>query len=468
MDRDKLTKFSLSLYGDITAYNEVMSKARCRIFYKYGNRNGTYITDEFAEKLISTLPYAPIKGIYDSMADDFTDHGKQRYEGRIYGIVPFEPNFAWESHLDEDGVQRTYACVDVLLYTAIYKEEAMNIMNSAQSMELYADSIKGDWKYIEGKRYFVFTDGCFLGLQALGQDYEPCFEGAAFYSLYDSIQELISRIERFELQSNQTGGEKSMNFKLSDDQKYNMIWTLLNPRFNEENGYAMDYAVCDVYDEYAIVFSFEKNGYERAYYTKDDSNDSLEINKMETCYIVDINEEEKKALEVVHAINGNTYEKIDENFESITNENTALKEEKETFSQKIGEFEEQITTLNQEKADMQIELDEAKKNYTDSVEENNSLKSQVEELTSFKADILMKEKEAIIEQYVNVLDAEVINSFKEKMNDLTKEELDKELAYSLVHSQPELFTKKKEDTGYVPKDDPAPSGIEGILSRYKK
>ena len=106
MDKKDLTKFSLSIYGDVTAFNEVLSKARCRIFYKYENRNGTYITDEFAEKLIKSLPYAPVKGIYDG--DDYSDHGMERNEGRIYGIVPENPNVAWEEHLDEDGVKEIW------------------------------------------------------------------------------------------------------------------------------------------------------------------------------------------------------------------------------------------------------------------------------------------------------------------------------------------------------------------------
>ena len=79
MNKEQMTSFSLSVYGNVTAYNEVLSQARCRIFYKGANRNGTFITDEFADKLVSTLPYTPVKGIYDSMEDDFTDHGKQRY-----------------------------------------------------------------------------------------------------------------------------------------------------------------------------------------------------------------------------------------------------------------------------------------------------------------------------------------------------------------------------------------------------
>ena len=55
-----------------------------------------------------------------------------------------------------------------------------------------------------------------------------------------------------------------MNFKLSDNQKYNMIWTLLNSRFNEENDYTMDYAICDVYDEECVQILEEYDGDEEA------------------------------------------------------------------------------------------------------------------------------------------------------------------------------------------------------------
>ena len=46
-----ILEFSVNIYGNLEKYNEVLSKARCRIFYKYGNRNGTYITDDFATEL---------------------------------------------------------------------------------------------------------------------------------------------------------------------------------------------------------------------------------------------------------------------------------------------------------------------------------------------------------------------------------------------------------------------------------
>lgn len=112
--------FPVTIFGEMEKYNDTISKARCRIFYKYGNRNRTYITDEVAEMLLASIPYAPIKGIYE--IDDFTDHGEKRQEGRIYGVVSGEPNIKWEEVVDDDGATRVYATVDVLLYTALYEE----------------------------------------------------------------------------------------------------------------------------------------------------------------------------------------------------------------------------------------------------------------------------------------------------------------------------------------------------------
>lgn len=458
-EKDTLTTFSLSIYGEITNYNEVLSKARCRIFYVGANRNGTFITEEFAEKLILTLPYVPVKGIYDNVKDDFTDHGRERYEGRIYGIVPENPNFAWEKHLDADGVERTYACTDVYLFTGLYKQEAFDIIGKSQSMELYVDSIKGEWQYINGKKFFVFTEGRFLGLQALGEDYEPCFEGASFYTLVDSVKTLMTDLENNEVfQKQNLGGEKHMNFKLSDNQKYNMIWTLLNPRFNEENDYVMDYAVCDVYDEYAVVFKFEDSIYERAYYTKNDETDSLTIERTEVCYIVDVNEDEKHALDVLHAMNNNTYEKIDE---VVTN----LQNEVDSFNSKKEENEAAIATLQQDKERLEGELEEANTNYAKALETIESINSEKQALDEFKAAVELKEKEDTIDKYSTLLEEEQLKDFKEKINEFTKEELDKELAFALVQTKSTIFTQQ--DSGFIPKDEPILTGIEAILEKQK-
>ena len=149
-------EFPVAIYGNFQKFSDTISRARVRIFYKGLNRNRSYITEEFAEKLIKTLSYVPVKGIFEEV--DYTDHGDKRSEGRIYGVVPADHNFAWEKHVDEDGVEREYACCDVLLYTAIYPEAEL-ITGKGQSMEIYSPSIKGQWIYMEGKKVFRFEEG---------------------------------------------------------------------------------------------------------------------------------------------------------------------------------------------------------------------------------------------------------------------------------------------------------------------
>ena len=39
-------------------------------------------------------------------------------------------------------------------------------------MELYIDSIKGQWKRDGAVEYYEFTDGCVVGLDELGDDVE--------------------------------------------------------------------------------------------------------------------------------------------------------------------------------------------------------------------------------------------------------------------------------------------------------
>ncbi len=449
---DKLIReFPVTVYGNLTKYSETISKARCRIFYRGANRNGTYITDEFAKKLLSTISYSPVKGIFEESENDFTDHGTERSLGRIYGVVPESPNFAWETFLDEDGVEREYACVDVLLYTSLYKE-AQDIPGKSQSMELYAPSIKGNWEIVEGKKLFKYTDGCFLGLQVLGDTVEPCFEGAAFFTLYEAFVRMTKELEKFGYtlsKDREEGGllEMKVNFKLSDAQKHDGLFSLLNEQYNEENGWMITYAICDVYDDYAVCYNYEAQQFERVYYTKDDASDSLTLGDRIRCYIVDVTEKEKIALEALQALNGGNFELVDEKYAKIAE-----------YEQKIEELDSSVSTLEQEKGELSSLLEETQTTLTSVEEENASL-------NSYKKEVETAEKMKIIDSYANLLAEDILDSFKEKVDEYTAIELDKELAYSLKQNNFSAF--QKEEFQVIPKDNPL-TGIEAILSKYKK
>ena len=454
--KKELIEFPVSIYGNLERVNDVLSKARVRIFYKYGNRNGTYITDEFAEELISTLPGVPVKGIFDG--NDYTDHGENRSDGQVYGFVPESNQFAWEKHIDVDGIEREYACCDVYLFTALYSE-ASSIVGKSQSMELFEPTLTYHFAVINGLRYVVFEHGSFLGLQVLGDKVEPCFEGASFFSLQQQIQDTIEKIKQFS-----KGAEKmdKINFKLSDDDKYRALMALMNTNVDEDGYIIVEHAICSVYDDYAVSYNYSTHEYERVYYTKSDENDSVVIDKVVKCYIVDVTEEEKAILDKLYSLNGNTYELVNENLENAENNATKCAE----FSTKIDELNNTITTLNTEIDSKNTELTDAASQYEAAKTEVESLSQKVQELETYRLGIEKQQKQAVISEYANKLSEELLNSYTEKMDEYTVEDLDMHLAYAL---KTELLSSagKEAQVQYIPKDVPGDS-VNEILARYKR
>lgn len=444
-----LLKFNVSIYGEMTKYNDVLSKARCRIFYKYGNRNGTYITDEFADKLLSSVAYTPVKGIYDG--DDFTDHGEDNSEGKIYGIVPENPNVAWEKHVDEDGVEREYACVDVLIFSELY-EEAKDIVSKAQSMELFRKTLKYHQAVIDGQKWFVFDDGCFFGLQVLGEDVEPCFEGAAFYSLKENIEKVIFELDKI----NNDLEEQTMkiNFKLSNREVFDAIWSLLNTEFNEENDWAVTYGILDVYDDYAFVYNYETGNYARAYYTKNDEDDSVVINSIdEPRFMIDVSENELNTINTLRALNGNTYELVSE---ELTNAHDNF--------EKVVEFSTKIEELTAQNSTLTVEKDELAQANSSLQSERDSLAEENQELHTRCSSYEKSAKDAIVEQYVGQLAEEILDQYRQNYDNYSVVDLDKELAYQLKCANPSVFSKAP---AYLPVEHPL-TGVEQILSKYDK
>ena len=445
--------FPITVYGNLKKFSDTISIGRCRIFYKYGNRNGTYITDEFAEKLLSTIAYAPVKGIFEY--DDYTDHGTRRSEGRIYGIVPENYHLAWEAHVDEDGVERTYACVEVIIFTALYKE-ANDIVGKSQSMELYEPSIQYHKQIIDGQQYIVFDDGCFLGLQVLGDEVEPCFEGAAFFSLRENIEQAISKIQELANTFTKKGGkeEVKVNFKLSDSDKYEQIFNLLNTNLNEEGNWTITYGIGEIYDDYALVYNLETKEVFRAYYQK--GEDTVTLGDMKKVYIIDVTEEEKVTVDTLRRLNGETYEKVEPVLESAKENFEKISE----LEDKKVELENSVSTLNTEKSVLE-------EKFNLSQDENETLKNEIEALKSYKLGIEKEQKESVLSEYENQLSDEILNSYKEKIDEYSVIDLDKELAYELKKANISAFTKQPEQK-FVQKDGIVKTGLDEILKQYVK
>lgn len=419
------TSFPIILGSAQERYSDTISKGRCRIFYKGLNRNGVYITAEFAEKLMKTVAYTPVKGIYDFTEEDYEDHGKVRSEGRIYGVVPANPNFAWEKHLDEDGIEREYACVDVLYYTALY-EEASKINGKGQSMELYRKTLRGRWTNIYGRQAYELLEGCFLGLQALGDDVEPCFEGAAFYAQHD-ITEILKKYEEKDIFSLDLGGEKMSDNVLDTVQTDETTVPVVEPTEEPNVAEPVTEPVTEPVEPTVPA-------------------EPAEPAEPET-------PAEPTEPEIPTEINERILELERQNVE-LSEQNSTLIIERDEFSALVGSLKEELETLRNQNAELNSTISSLNANIT-------TLKAEVNEYAK-------TEKMAIVNNYIEVLDEDTIESYVSSLDQYDLISLDKELSYEVKKANPNLFAKNKTSLGLIPKDHENGRGIADILSKYEK
>lgn len=482
--------FDVTTYGNIETVTDTISKCRVRIFYKGMNRNRTYISDDFANQLISSLPYAPIKGIFNYGEVDFEDHGEDNTDGRIYGVVPETHHFAWEKHVDEDGVEREYATADVYLFTGLYPEASL-IPGKPQSMEIFRGNLKGEWRISEsdGRPYFHFLKGSLVGLQTLGRDVEPCFEGSAFFSLCEDLQNCVNYIKQLDNTIKKEEGEKMDKtlFRLSDNEKADILFDLINPNFNEEGNWELNGIVTDVYDDYALYVN--QTGYHRAYYTKD--GDNVSLGEVMDVKITDVTASEYSALEAMKAISG-TYEAAQEAYTALEGkvseleeEKTAFEAEKETLTtekaeleSKVAEFESEKTTLEATISEKETKITEYETQISDLTAENvrlenekNDIISENESLETFKKNVETEKKTAIIDEFSAHLTDEQIENFKNAMGSFEVADFKKEVCTAAYEADPTIFAKK-EDSGLIfkggnPDNGKTESGVIRLLNKHK-
>ena len=175
--------------------NPLMSKCEIKVLYIGQNRNKSCITKEVATEMSKTLRGCPIVGYYMESKEDFGDHGDQVIidgEGikfkkltKPYGFVSPDAKvwFQFFEDTDEFGntCLREYLMTEGFLWTGQF-EECQRVLenNNPQSMELDEKTLKGFWSTDNNKGvdFFIINDAIFSKLCILGEDVEPCFEGA--------------------------------------------------------------------------------------------------------------------------------------------------------------------------------------------------------------------------------------------------------------------------------------------------
>ena len=338
--------------------NPLMSKCEIKVLYLGANRNNSFITKEVATEMGKTLRGAPIVGYYKDSKEDFADHGDQMIfddEGihfncltKPYGFVAPDAQVWFQDFEDKDSfgnsIVRTYLMTTGYLWTGQFPESSLAVDEGRpQSMQLDRNTLEGTWQtnLKTGIDFFIINDAIVSKLCILGDDVEPCFEGASV-----------------------TAPDVSSKFTLDNDFRHTLYSMMQDLKNALEGGQQMqDPKTVEVVEE-----------------TESPANEVVEENPV----IENSSTNQDKVDE-------NTPSNIDNNIEdtTVTTE--------DTFAEKT---EENTNTELQEKyAAIETEFNKLKESYTALQTQCEELTARCNELAEFKKTIDNEKKDALIADF---------------------------------------------------------------------
>ena len=360
---------------NISPINPLISKCQIKVCYVSDkpNRNGSIITKDVARDMANSLPGSPIVGYFNENSGDFEEHNRSieisQGEFKIkdttkpYGFVDLGAK-CWFQKFKEGNVEREYLMTEGYLWTGQYPEcERVLTHGNNQSMELDEKNINAHWAKDENgePQFFIINEAIISKLCILGEDYEPCFEGAQITKVQFSFED----------------GFKEKLFSMMNELK-----ELLN-----EGGVSMDKELLtseDVIEEnqdsnFAVKTDEEK---------KDDKKDDDKEEKCPKCgkpkSECECDDEDKKKFAV-----NNPEDKEDKKDEDKCPE--CGKPKSECTCKKDKEDKKEKYNLNE--IPEYVELFE---NYNTLQSQYSALETEVTELREFKVAAERKDKEAMI------------------------------------------------------------------------
>ena len=391
---------------NITSMNPMISKCEVKVLYVGQNRNHSFITKDVATQMAQTLPGCPIVGYYIENKEDFGDHGDQMIidgEGikfnkltKPYGFVAPDSKVWFQKFEDTDDfgnkIVREYLMTEGYLWTGQF-EECQRVINQGnpQSMELDEKTLKGYWSTDNnrGVDFFIINDAIFSKLCILGEDVEPCFEGAAVTA--PEVSSKFSRNDDFsKTLFNMVQELKELTFSLQDKGGTSMATENVNAEFAEENAAPVAESNADAtLEEKTENFSAEEGKVNSENTVKNETNVEEFTKKEED------NSDEKKE---------DSTEAEGDNSDSDSN-----KKEDEDDKEKQPKTK---NSLEEKFALVEEELKELKVNYA-------VLEKQNKELTAFKNAVENEKKD------------ELINSFYMLSDEDKKDVIENKTRYSL-------------------------------------
>jgi len=380
-----------------------ISRLKVGVFSKYGNRNGSYITDEVAEMLIASANAGntPVIGFFDPETKSWAGHTGPTLASAYGYVEHFE---GWQPFVDTDKVTRDYAVFSVVLFNR-YFDEANFVVGQNQSMELDINAIDGDWANINGEEYFVYTKAAIMGLCIIGS-HEPCFSVSTFFSKKDDTYEsqydkfaslladLKARVEEAEQQPE--GGEHQME-------------TVVNPEVNEPTPVQEEPVVQE--QEAPVEFAEEPA-----------------VEPAEEPVV------EPAAEPVVEYAAEEAAESVVEETADVEPEPAA--EPAVDFEAQITELQNQLTEMTTNYENAQNRITELEAQITSASETEAALRGQIAVYEAEHARVEVEQKNALVDRYVNNgLTEDDISPIRNEMNNFSLDELESKLAICYANKQ---------------------------------
>lgn len=411
------------------------------VFTKFGNRNGSYITEDFANHLINSAvsQHIPVVGFFDPQSQSWASHtGPTLAHG--YGYV--EDFIGWEPFEDSDGIIREYAVFSVVLHTQ-YFEEAKQIKGQNQSMELNPDTLEGDWATFDDQEYFVYTKGEMLGLCVIGS-HEPCFSASAFFNKNEKhktqfeqfstlLMELRSQVE--EITKKEKGGEQPMEENKILETPAEETPVVEEAVFEEKT--VSEETVEEIQAPETTFEETEEENISTEENTTVETNFESEVEQEVASEEVEIETETslKKDFEALQI----SYEQLQQDYNELQN---SLNETNSQFEQVRINQESQINSLT---------------------EELNAAKQTIAAYEAKAAEEEELKKNDLVKSYEKIISEEEIAPIKASVADFSYDELESKLAVTFSRQHLKAATEKK-----VPLTETEESPFAALMKKYKR
>lgn len=414
-----------------------LNRLKVGVFYKYGNRNGSYIKDDVADMLIAsaTKGDTPVVGFFDPETKGWASHTGPTLAS-AYGYVEYFDG--WQPFTDSDGVERDYAVFSVVLFTK-YFNEANFVVGQNQSMELDINSIEGDWANIGNTEYFVYTKAEIMGLCIIG-DHEPCFSVSSFFAKNDDtytsqyekfsslLADLKAKVEEAEKQPIE-GGEHQME-------------NVVNPEVNEPT------PAPETFEQEPEIQEPEAPAAEPAVEEPAAEPEQEPVAEEEPAA-------EPEAEEPAEEPEGEEGEEPEE---------PAAEEPAVDFEAQIAELQNQLNEMTTNYENAQTRIAELENQITSASELEASLRGEIATYEAERARLEVEKKNALIDRYANMLDEEDLEEVRAHLDEYSYTDIESKLAIKFANKQ----MAGSADNKVVPLPEPVVDEFALFMQKYRK